>query len=164
MVEFNDSWLRFQQILHYTYSSLIIICSLTSFPRLALLLPPPHSSQNSFSLQHTIYIYIYIMIKFIHITHTIQLRSNTKKLVICGQALSHCVNYTVRDIVSQWSPSSPSSITILKDCTSSVPGFEEAGEKFLQDMMEVGVNVETSDSFVPWCERREKCSVVWRWW
>lgn len=69
--------------------------------------------------------------------------------MICGQALSHCVNYTVRDIVSQWSPSSPSSITILKDCMSSVPGFEEAGEKFLQDMMEVGVNVETSDSFVP---------------
>ncbi len=78
-----------------------------------------------------------------------QLRSNTDNLVICGQALSHCVNYTVRDIVSQWSPSSPSSITILKDCMSSVPGFEEAGEKFLQDMMEVGVHVETSDSFVP---------------
>ncbi len=91
--------------------------------------------------------------------------------MICGQALSHCVNYTVRDIVSQWSslaseqgggsedgnnetrrkvPGKKSnSIVLLKDCMSSVPGFEEAGEKFLQDMMKVGVNVETSDSFVP---------------
>lgn len=80
-------------------------------------------------------------------------------LVICGQALSHCVNYTVRDIVSQWSSTTAEdnnnsignhrNITILKDCMSSVPGFEEVGMKFLQDMMELGVNVETSDTFVP---------------
>jgi nicotinamidase/pyrazinamidase len=81
--------------------------------------------------------------------------------VICGQALSHCVNYTVRDIVSQWSSSTNAddnnnsisnhnrNITILKDCMSSVPGFEEVGMTFLQDMMELGVNVETSDTFVP---------------
>lgn len=79
-----------------------------------------------------------------------KLRSNTDKLVICGQALSHCVNYTVRDIVSYWNISSATAnltatadgdddekkemrnnknnnITILKDCASSVPGFEEAG-------------------------------------
>lgn len=67
--------------------------------------------------------------------------------MICGQALSHCVNYTVRDIVSQWSSST--SIILLKDCMSSVPGFEEAGEKFLQDMIKVGVKVDTSESFVP---------------
>ncbi len=101
-----------------------------------------------------------------------KLRSNTDKLVICGQALSHCVNYTVRDIVSYWNISSATAnltatadgdddekkemrnnknnnITILKDCASSVPGFEEAGEQFLKDMIAVGVNVETSDSFMP---------------
>ncbi|KAL3792919.1 hypothetical protein ACHAW5_006826 [Stephanodiscus triporus] len=40
---------------------------------------------------------------------------------------------------------STSKITILRDCASSVPGFEEAGKLFLEDMERAGVNVKTSD-------------------
>mmetsp|Transcript_33959 Transcript_33959/g.64628 ORF Transcript_33959/g.64628 Transcript_33959/m.64628 type:complete len:302 (+) Transcript_33959:125-1030(+) len=75
------------------------------------------------------------------------LKKDTNKLVICGQALSHCVNYTVRDIVEHWPKHEIGKLTVLSDCASSVPGFEEAGEKFVSDMKEVGVNVETSEMF-----------------
>ncbi|KAL3810716.1 hypothetical protein ACHAXA_008489 [Cyclostephanos tholiformis] len=74
------------------------------------------------------------------------LKDGTDRLVVCGQALSHCVNYTVRDIVDNWPKDERSKIVILKDCASSVPGFEGAGEIFLTDMENAGVRVGTSDA------------------
>ena len=82
-------------------------------------------------------------------TSTTQLKTDTDKLVMCGQALSHCVNYTVRDIAEHWPKDQMNKLTVLKDCASSVPGFEEAGEQFLNDMKDAGVNIETSDTFQP---------------
>mmetsp|Transcript_24047 Transcript_24047/g.33784 ORF Transcript_24047/g.33784 Transcript_24047/m.33784 type:complete len:296 (-) Transcript_24047:3322-4209(-) len=75
------------------------------------------------------------------------LKKGTNELVICGQALSHCVNYTVRDIVEHWPKDEMDKLTILADCASSVPGFESVGEQFVKDMKELGVNVETSETF-----------------
>ncbi len=86
-------------------------------------------------------------------THTpprihIKLKTGTERLLVCGQALSHCVNYTVRDILDNWPPNEANRITILADCASSVPGFEAAGEAFLGDMAKAGVIVGTSgDAF-----------------
>ncbi len=37
------------------------------------------------------------------------------KLLVCGQALSHCVNYTVRDLLSHWMPRNAGDITLLID-------------------------------------------------
>lgn len=75
------------------------------------------------------------------------LKKDTEKLVVCGQALSHCVNYTVRDIVEHWPEDEVGKLTLLSDCASAVPGFEEAGELFVSDMRAAGVNVETSETF-----------------
>jgi hypothetical protein len=50
------------------------------------------------------------------------------KVVICGEALSHCVNYTVRDLVDAWPQDRLGDLVILIDCASPVPGFEAAGE------------------------------------
>lgn len=75
------------------------------------------------------------------------LKKGTDKLVMCGQALSHCVNYTVRDILEHWPKDEVGKLTVLSDCASSVPGFEEAGKAFLSDMQEAGLNVETSETF-----------------
>lgn len=70
------------------------------------------------------------------------------KLFVAGQALSHCVNFTVRDIVKDWkdNPRSTdlSNIVILTDCMSPVAGFEEHGKKFLADMAAAGCTVTTS--------------------
>ena len=60
--------------------------------------------------------------------------------------MSHCVNYTVRDIVENWPKDERNKITLLRDCASSVPGFEAASEKFIEEMMKAGVSMETSEN------------------
>mmetsp|Transcript_55517 Transcript_55517/g.118073 ORF Transcript_55517/g.118073 Transcript_55517/m.118073 type:complete len:294 (-) Transcript_55517:221-1102(-) len=75
------------------------------------------------------------------------LKEGTDKMVIVGQALSHCVNYTARDIVEHWPKEEMNKLTVFTDCCSPVVGFEGAGEEFLRDMKERGVNVETSETY-----------------
>lgn len=71
----------------------------------------------------------------------IRILRESSHVLVCGQALSHCVNFTVRDLVAI-SPST--SVSILRDGTSAVPGFEEAGAAFLEDMKAKGVRVVTT--------------------
>jgi nicotinamidase/pyrazinamidase len=66
------------------------------------------------------------------------------KLLVCGQAMSHCVNYTLRDIVRKWPPSRRSDIYLITDCASAVPGFESDAETFVMDMKAIGVQTVTS--------------------
>jgi len=65
----------------------------------------------------------------------------SRRVLVCGQALSHCVNFTMRDIVKHWPDGEFGRLCVLTDCTSSVPGFESAGSKFMQDMSEKGVQI-----------------------
>jgi len=76
---------------------------------------------------------------------------DTEKLVVCGQALSHCVNFTVRDIhrrVVETNDLAASSIYLLVDASSPVPGFEAHGTQFVEDMRAAGVNITTTSDFV----------------
>jgi len=66
------------------------------------------------------------------------------RLLVAGQALSHCVNYTARDVVERWPEGRREDVVILTDCSRSVPGFEDAGEKFLEDMKAKGVTLSTA--------------------
>mmetsp|Transcript_5958 Transcript_5958/g.8428 ORF Transcript_5958/g.8428 Transcript_5958/m.8428 type:complete len:299 (-) Transcript_5958:131-1027(-) len=66
------------------------------------------------------------------------------RLLVCGQAKSHCVNYTLRDILDHWPEEDRSKITLLTDCSSAVPGFEDAATKFEDDMKSAGVNLCTA--------------------
>ncbi|CAN0054531.1 unnamed protein product, partial [Ectocarpus fasciculatus] len=52
------------------------------------------------------------------------------QLVVCGQALSHCVNFTCRDILNHWH-ADRSKICIMADGSSPVAGFEEQGTQFI---------------------------------
>ena len=76
-----------------------------------------------------------------------------RRVLVCGQALSHCVNFTVRDLVASYEADGAdgadrlASIGILRDGTSVVPGFEDAGATFLADMEAKGVRILTTDSF-----------------
>mmetsp|Transcript_802 Transcript_802/g.1233 ORF Transcript_802/g.1233 Transcript_802/m.1233 type:complete len:294 (+) Transcript_802:47-928(+) len=65
----------------------------------------------------------------------------SKELLVAGQAMSHCVNYTLRDIVENWPKERLSEITLLTDCASAVPGFEGAAEEFQKDMKEAGISL-----------------------
>ena len=68
----------------------------------------------------------------------------TDRLFVCGQAMSHCVNYTLRDIVEHWPKEETSKICLLKDCASPVPGFEKAAATFVSDMENAGVQIRLS--------------------
>jgi nicotinamidase/pyrazinamidase len=73
----------------------------------------------------------------------------SSRLVVCGQASSHCVNHTVRDIVAHWPADRVQDIVILSDCTSPVPGFEGAADTFCADMKQAGVQwLASTDSSV----------------
>ncbi|KAF1782834.1 Leucine-rich repeat domain, L domain-like [Phytophthora cactorum] len=69
------------------------------------------------------------------------------KLVIVGEALSHCVNFTVRDLVDNWPVDRLSDLVILTDCSSAVAGFEAEAEQFLKDMAAKGLTLTTSTEF-----------------
>jgi nicotinamidase/pyrazinamidase len=66
------------------------------------------------------------------------------KVVIAGQALSHCVNYTTRDLLANWAPCEAADLVLLSDCSSAVTGCEEAAAQFLEDMRAAGCTVVAS--------------------
>jgi len=70
--------------------------------------------------------------------------SRHRRVLIGGQALSHCVNFTVRDLALEWNQSDLASLVILEDTSSSVPGFEKEGDKFLDDMKHLGLTISTT--------------------
>ena len=75
---------------------------------------------------------------------TLIARLNTADtLLICGEAKSHCVNYTMRDIAAHWTKDN-SSLILLSDCTSPVPGFESAADTFEADIRAMGCQVLTT--------------------
>ena len=71
-----------------------------------------------------------------------------KAVVCCGQAKSHCVNYSVRDMVAAWPAGAPlSNLVLLKDATSPVVSFEKAAADFEAEMAAAGVTVTSTDAF-----------------
>lgn len=74
--------------------------------------------------------------------------SKADTLFICGEAKSHCVNYTMRDIADHWKKEKRdlSSLVLLSNCCSAVPGFESAAQTFVSDMKALGCSIfESSD-------------------
>ncbi len=65
-------------------------------------------------------------------------------IVLSGQALSHCVANTVRDIADNFGPDSIRKMVLIKDTCSAVPGFEALGEQFLVDMQARGMRTALS--------------------
>ena len=59
-------------------------------------------------------------------------------ILICGQALTHTLNYTTRDICSQLDPKK---VFVLLDGTSAIAGYEKEKVAFLEDMKTIGVTL-----------------------
>ena len=55
------------------------------------------------------------------------------QLVVCGQALSHCVNFTLRDIVDNWR-NDPSSIYLLEDGKPHPPPCPLVTSMFIMEL------------------------------
>lgn len=78
------------------------------------------------------------------------LRTSSTVLFVAGQAMSHCVNYTLRDLMMQTNDNEDQQriekqrVVLLTDCASAVPGFEKDAEQFQTDMKTVGVECVSS--------------------
>ncbi|KAJ1458290.1 Isochorismatase-like protein [Pelagophyceae sp. CCMP2097] len=71
------------------------------------------------------------------------------RVVCCGQAKSHCVNHSVRDLVRAWPHASREAVMVLSDATSTVPGFEAHSADFERDMADAGVTFCTAAAWAP---------------
>ena len=78
----------------------------------------------------------------------IQTLEKADMVLIAGEALSHCVANTVRDIAQNFDPAAVSKLALLRDCCSSVPGFEKLGEDFVAELAAKGMKVVSSADFV----------------
>lgn len=66
-------------------------------------------------------------------------------IAIAGEALSHCVANTVRDLITCISPDK---LIVLTDVSSNVPGFEYLGNDFLDEMRSIGVRLMKSTEYL----------------
>ena len=65
-------------------------------------------------------------------------------IYIAGEALSHCVANTIRDIANNFGEDNIKKFILLEDCSSSVPGFEKFGDDFVTEMTKRGMKTSKS--------------------
>lgn len=76
----------------------------------------------------------------------VNLLLNTNKLYIAGEASSHCVASTVRDVVDYAEDHFfKDRIALLEDAMSPVPGFEKEHENFFKEMRDRNITITTTD-------------------
>jgi nicotinamidase-related amidase len=70
-------------------------------------------------------------------------------IFLAGEARSHCLANTVRDIAENFSdPKYIQKLVLLTDATSDVPGFEHLGQQFVDEMTAKGMQLSTTDEFL----------------
>jgi nicotinamidase/pyrazinamidase len=74
----------------------------------------------------------------------------TADLVVwTGEALSHCLANTFRDVVANFSdPNYVRKMHLCTDATSSVTSFEKLGDDFISEMKQKGMNLTTTVDFL----------------
>ncbi len=66
-------------------------------------------------------------------------------ILIAGEALSHCVANTIRDLLTCLPADK---LIVLTDVSSNVTGFEELGDQFLREVENIGVRLMKSSEFL----------------
>jgi nicotinamidase-related amidase len=75
------------------------------------------------------------------------LKDGDEDILIAGEALSHCVANTIRDVASEFSDEQVKRFVFLEDASSSVPGFEELGTDFVTEMKAKGMQISTTEQY-----------------
>jgi len=82
-------------------------------------------------------------------THLIRSLEDADIVAIAGEALSHCVSSTGRDIAAAFSnPEYIRKLVLLTDATSNVTGFDAQGNAFIQDLVSKGMKLSTTTDFL----------------
>lgn len=69
------------------------------------------------------------------------------EVLISGQALSHCVANTVRDIADVFSDADVKKMVLLEDTSSSVTGFDGLASAFVNDMVAKGMRISNTAAY-----------------
>ena len=64
--------------------------------------------------------------------------ASAERVLVAGEALSHCVASTVRDLADALGPAWVKRLVLLSDASSPVAGFESLGRSFVDDMRSRG--------------------------
>lgn len=80
-------------------------------------------------------------------TNLVELLKEYDEILISGQALSHCVANTIRDVANEFSDDEVKKFVLLEDTTSSVTGFEGLGQQFVSDLTAKGLRVSTTQTY-----------------
>lgn len=82
-------------------------------------------------------------------TRLIQTLEECDMIIVCGEALSHCVANTLRDIIKEFSDQSyAKKVVIMEDGCSSVEGFTDLGSAFMQEMIDLGVEINNTQNIL----------------
>lgn len=81
-------------------------------------------------------------------TRLIDSLQEADELIITGEALSHCVANTMRDIVKNFGAAQVAKLVFLSDCSSSVTGFNKLGEDFVKELTALGMRTTTSVDYL----------------
>ena len=74
-------------------------------------------------------------------TRLIETLQEADQILIAGEALSHCVANTVRDIAAEFGDDEVKKLVLLEDAASPVGGFEKLGDDFVREMTAHGMKV-----------------------
>lgn len=69
-------------------------------------------------------------------------------VLVAGEALSHCVANTFRDIIKQFGDAWAKKLVFLADASSSVPGFENLGTDFVNELVSKGMTKSSTVDFL----------------
>lgn len=72
-------------------------------------------------------------------TQLIQTLETADVVFLSGQALSHCVANSIRDIANNFGEDSIDKLVLIEDTSSPVPGFENLADDFLVEMKARGM-------------------------
>lgn len=81
-------------------------------------------------------------------TQLIQTLQEADVLLIAGQALSHCVRFTVTDVANEFGDEATKKFVLLEDTCSNVPGFEQGGRDFVEFLKSKGCRIVKSTDFL----------------
>jgi len=68
-------------------------------------------------------------------------------ILIAGEALSHCVANTIKDVADEFNLEQIKKFVLLEDASSNVSGFEQQGTDFVNEMAAKGMQLSTTDKF-----------------
>jgi nicotinamidase/pyrazinamidase len=74
-------------------------------------------------------------------TNLIEVLTEADEILITGEALSHCVANTIRDVAKEFGDAQVQKFTLLEDTSSNVGTFEKMGQDFVKEMVKKGMKI-----------------------